>query len=416
MIRTGPIVLVTLLIATAAAATPVSLTTISGSTRDGLLVGLANGKVTVDVEGVGEIEKPLGEVVGLTFRVPTTTPPGGAASPAAEEDDAAVTISLADGDRLVGLLVDGSEDTVTLKSAILGRVTVSLDAIETIRFRKAGEVARRSRPHANRDSLTYRAGDTLTGWVASFGKGEVRVDCVVADDYRVTFGEIAAIHLHQDAPESPTGLLARLTLTDGSLITARALKLAEGRLSFRPVLAGTAGDDASWSLPIESVSHVTVRGGAYVHLSDIPDWSAVVVPFFPPADPMLDPSEWLAPHRDRAFGGTPLTLGKRTFMKGVGVVSGTIIRVELKGGYRAFRAVVGVDRIAGPRGSVTFEVILDGKSRWKSPVLRAGSPPLMVPAQNLRGAKVLELRVGYGEESGADVQDLADWAEAILIK
>jgi NPCBM/NEW2 domain len=416
MRRTALLALIPLLLATIATAAPVSLTTISGPARTGELAGLAEGKIKVDLDGGSSIETPLDEVVGLTFRPPTTTPAGeDALPPGKEEEDTAVVIRLAGGDRLVGILVDGSEDNVKIRSRLLGEVTVPLDAVRSILFTKAGETATRSRPHEAKDSLTNRHGDYMSCWVASFTKTAVHVDCVVKDDYRITYAEVAAIHFHQDEPEAPEGLVVRLTLTDGSRITARAPTLAKGRLSIRPVIA-TAEDAPAWTLPIEAVSHLTVLGGAYVHLSDLTDWTAVVVPFFPPADPMLNPSEWLAPERDLAFGGTRLTLRKQMFHKGVGAVSGTTIKVNLKGAYRSFKATVGVDRIAGPRGSVTFEVLVDGKERWKSPVLRGDSAPLSIPSVNLKGAKVLELRVGYGDESGADVQDLADWAEAILIK
>jgi alpha-galactosidase len=110
---------------------------------------------------------------------------------------------------------------------------------------------------------------------------------------------------------------------------------------------------------------------------------------------------------------TPITLGGATFQHGLGVTANSELWIDLRGAARQFQAVVGIDdaRKTG-RGSVTFEVWVDGKRRYDSGVLRAGDAPRPV-AVNLAGARRMILFVGDGGDGGAD--DVADWGGATLV-
>jgi hypothetical protein len=394
-----------------ASALPVRLTTVERSDLEADLQGIVGDRLSVRTGGETRAI-PLAEVVGLTLAAALTPDDAGGEK---GEEDRLVAVELGGDDVLVGILLDGNRDVLRIRSRLLGPVELPLDAVRTIRFLAAGDRARLSRPPAEKDGITYRHGDTLSGWIDGFGKDALRIDCVIRDGYRVPYDRVAAVHLEAEAPAPPEDLVVRLSLADGGRLTARAPRLEGEELRVRPILEGLKAS-TTWRVPIAALRHLTVRNGAFAHLSDTTAWKVDVVPFFPPADPALDPSEWLAPKRDRSFLGTPLRLGGRTIHRGVGVVSGTTVRVDLGKAYRWFRATVGVDDAAGPQGSVTFEVLVDGKTKWRSPLIRHGAKPVAVPRVDLKGASVLELRVGYGDDAGADVQDFADWGEAILIR
>jgi len=118
---------------------------------------------------------------------------------------------------------------------------------------------------------------------------------------------------------------------------------------------------------------------------------------------------WGSPQIDQSVSGGPLSIGGRKFAHGVGTHAVGEFALDLHGTARRFRAWVGVDDAAQPPGSVTFQVLGDGKVLWESGVMRAGAPAQEVNV-DLHGVQRLMLRVGdAGDGNG---MDHADWAEA----
>jgi hypothetical protein len=102
------------------------------------------------------------------------------------------------------------------------------------------------------------------------------------------------------------------------------------------------------------------------------------------------------------------------FPKGLGVHSKSSVTYRLDGKFRRFRAVIGIDDDAAGAGSAEFEVLLDGKSIYRSGVLTGTSPAAAIERLDVSGARLMTLRVDYA--TLADIQDHADWCEAVLIK
>jgi hypothetical protein len=80
---------------------------------------------------------------------------------------------------------------------------------------------------------------------------------------------------------------------------------------------------------------------------------------------------------------------------------------------KRFQATVGVDDRAGPLGSVTFSVIVDGEERFVSPPMSVRDTPKAIDV-DVSGAKTLVLRTDFGERG--EVRDHADWVEARLVR
>ncbi|MFJ9379540.1 beta-galactosidase [Streptomyces sp. NPDC101455] len=123
---------------------------------------------------------------------------------------------------------------------------------------------------------------------------------------------------------------------------------------------------------------------------------------------------WGPVEKDRSNGesapgdGQPLTIGTTRYAKGLGVHAQSQVRVYLGGGCTRFTATVGVDDEVGAGGSVSFQVIADGRSLVTTPV-RYGSDDGTAIDVDVSGARWLDLLVDGG---GGISSDHADWAGA----
>jgi alpha-galactosidase len=121
---------------------------------------------------------------------------------------------------------------------------------------------------------------------------------------------------------------------------------------------------------------------------------------------------WGKPHVDKSVDGHAISIGGKTFERGIGTHAESVFRIDLKKSAEKFSASAGVDDDAPQKvGSVEFQVFGDGKLLWKSGVLKSGDAPKLVEL-DVKGVGTLMLMVtdaGDGNNS-----DHADWADAQL--
>jgi alpha-galactosidase len=118
---------------------------------------------------------------------------------------------------------------------------------------------------------------------------------------------------------------------------------------------------------------------------------------------------WGEPRANKSVDEHPLFIDGKRFEHGFGTHAVSTFRIALSGKGDRFTATVGVDDEVGPRGSVVFKVVGDGKTLWESGVLRGGDPAKEVSV-DLHGINKLLLSVG---DAGDDINyDHADWADA----
>lgn len=113
-----------------------------------------------------------------------------------------------------------------------------------------------------------------------------------------------------------------------------------------------------------------------------------------------------------ANDGTRMRLDNKNYLKGVGVAGDSELVYSLDGNYSKFFTDIGVDEVAGPRGSVTFQIWLDGTKVYDSGLM-TGETPRKGLTLNVSGAKSLKLittDAGDGERG-----DHANWAGARLL-
>ena len=123
---------------------------------------------------------------------------------------------------------------------------------------------------------------------------------------------------------------------------------------------------------------------------------------------------WGKPQADKNVRGTgPISIGGRRFDHGFGTHAPGALHIDLKGSCARFTAFVGVDDdVKGnPAASVTFEVIGDGRSLFRSGVMKAAQPAREV-ALDVRGIRTLSLVVGAAGDGISF--DNADWADAMF--
>jgi alpha-galactosidase len=116
---------------------------------------------------------------------------------------------------------------------------------------------------------------------------------------------------------------------------------------------------------------------------------------------------------DQSVTGKPLAIGGQTFAHGVGTHARSVFYAQLNGGTSHFSAKVGVDDSQqGQPASVEFRVVGDGKTLFRSGVMKPGDAAKTVDV-DLHGVKTLLLFV---DPAGNGINnDHANWADAQFV-
>jgi alpha-galactosidase len=122
---------------------------------------------------------------------------------------------------------------------------------------------------------------------------------------------------------------------------------------------------------------------------------------------------WGKPQADKSVTEKPISIGGKAFRQGLGTHADSIARIALKGGAEKFTAYVGVDdATTSDQASIIFKVVGDGKTLFKTAVMKKGQPAQPVDL-DVRGMKLLLL---IADSAGDGVAyDHADWADARLV-
>jgi len=143
--------------------------------------------------------------------------------------------------------------------------------------------------------------------------------------------------------------------------------------------------------------------GEETRLEDLPDLNLIEIGYGRPT-------------KDKAVSDQPLQMGGEKFEHGLGVHAPCTAMLLLDGKTEKFHAVVGVSDLKGEPGSVEFIVTGDGKTLFRSGVMKgginaAGDKPKAIDL-NLSGVKRLKLEVTEGGDN--NYSDHANWADAIF--
>ena len=114
-----------------------------------------------------------------------------------------------------------------------------------------------------------------------------------------------------------------------------------------------------------------------------------------------------------AVPDAPISIGGTRYPHGLGVTANAELWLDLGGKAKRFVANAGIDDMRRTdRGSVTFEVWVDGAKRFDSGVVRAGQPATPISV-DLTGGRQMILFVSDGGDGTAG--DIADWGGAAIV-
>jgi len=251
------------------------------------------------------------------------------------------------------------------------------------------------------DAIVLTNGDTLAGELAGLSGQRMEL-AAPSGKSAVDLAAVRAVIFNPSLTNSEPwkGEGALICLVDGSRFRVRDLKFgALDRLTMRTAFG------RELDLPLAAVESVRFLGGCAVYLSDLSPEDYRFQPFLDLKWPLRS---------DQNVCGGRLTLRGIEYAKGLGVHSKSTVTYRLDGKFRHFQATIGVDDDAQGKGSVVFEILLDGKPAYKSGVLTGSSPAVAIERLNVSGAKQLTLRVDYA--TLGDIEDHADWCDAVLLK
>jgi hypothetical protein len=110
--------------------------------------------------------------------------------------------------------------------------------------------------------------------------------------------------------------------------------------------------------------------------------------------------------------GLPLTIGKTPYENGLGAHATSFMEFPLDGRFEAFEVTVGVDGSTEGRGSVVFQIFVDGKERANSGLMTGLSKAKLLRVDQLGQARRMILSVQDGGDGNRN--DLADWVDGKL--
>lgn len=394
---------------------------VGGLVVEGRVRELEPGALVVETGGGGRappVRVALEDLVEIRY---------GAARTAAEEAEAVSvaprTILFENGDRVEGDLVRIELDRLLLATPRLGALSVPLPRLRGVlherqgvpeAVRAAARAAVEGDAAAPEDVLFLASGDRLAGAIGTLAGGRVEMEHlalqkrVVVDLHDVIALRFARVS--GPAPETgrgEPGVIARLEMRDGSRLSGPLVGASSEKLRIAWLAgAGERGAPPPLAVPVREIESVSFRGGRLAWLSDLE-------PGAREETPLLGARFSLA--RDRTTTGRTLSIAGRSFRRGLATRSRSRYTWALPGAFEAFESYIGIDDEAGAsgQGRAVFRVLVDGAEKYDSGPVRGGEEARYVRVA-LAGAKELTLCVDEGEE--LDLADLADWAEAHLVR
>lgn len=198
-----------------------------------------------------------------------------------------------------------------------------------------------------------------------------------------------------------------------------AINLAAGQMADLKVEfyqnAGTAEAKLYW-IPPGQVQAVVIPQAQLFSTPVAPNSSPAPI-YLSTLPPTFQQNGWGPFERDRSngeqgpFDGGVISIGGVKFSRGLGVHAVSELHYNLAGKYQNFISEIGIDDEVGNRGSVVFQVWLDGVKAFESPTMH-GADPASTVSLNVAGKNELKLIVLDGGDGNG--YDHSDWADAHL--
>lgn len=363
------------------------LTLLSGESRPTKAIGITAGKLTG--EGISE-PLSLDEVRQIRF------------APSASEAKPAVVLHLLGGGKVFAKSVTVASDQCQVETSLAGKLTIPLDQVRGMRLEPAAPNVvfdkTLAAPSADQDRLFIKFEDkvdSVAGIFKSLGDKEFQFELggeMKSLPREKLFGVVVAQGSAEDDPTK-----AAITLRDGSLIAGEIDSLTAGKLVAK--LPGGSPVE----IPQEAIASLALRSSRLEFLSDLK----------PVAEEQRSIAFLDVPwQKDRSVQGRTLTLGQRTFEKGIGCHAECRLTFAADGKWDVLAAVIGIDAETMGKGDCIFIVLADGESVFSRRVKGTDAPQEI--QVEIPRAKRVTLLVEAG--AGLDLGDHADWCDVRFIK
>jgi len=397
-----------LLVLCLAAGPSVEVATLKGESHVGAIEKLSGDEIVLKTP-TGNLTLAASEL--LSVRVPAT-----GAVPANVE--ATVEVRLVDGTRLrvTSFVTDAASTTV--EHPQLGSLKLPLSVVQSVRFAVADAKVDAAWNQLldktpKKDQVAVRKGDVLDhldGVIGSLDGASLKFqldgDAIPVKRERI-FGLIYA-----KRENLATKALSAVDLVSGDRLAARSVSFEQETWKVK-LASGT-----EVSVPQTQVATIDFSLGKIAYLSNLEPRD---VQYTPQYDFMFEY------RRDRMVHGGPLSVGNKTYAKGLGIHSRTLLKYRIGGDYRRFQAIMGIDDTLRVGGDVEVVIKGDGRTLFKGPVSihERGEPgstnaterKLMQPVKldlDVTGVVELEIFVDFGEQN--EVGDCLDLADAKVVK
>jgi hypothetical protein len=315
-------------------------------------------------------------------------------------------VMLADGGFVAAEVIEADKETLSVDSDLFGLVKLPLESLAGIVFQSPSDRQARdalldqvAKAAGRTDQTILANGDQLTGRIDAIKGGTLKLQADVGPaSVEISRVKVLIFNPALRQRNAVQGLLAIVGFRDASRLIARRLEVDRQSVSLD--LAG--GMKLQSNRPQDLVL-LEPRAGRVDYLSDLKPSGYRQIPF-------LDlPWPFQADHN---VTGGMLRAGGKPYLKGLGMHSAARLTYLLEKPYRRFQAELAIDDATGGQGSVRFRVLLDGREKLATGIVRGRMPPLPVSI-DLAGVKRLDLIVDYADR--ADEMDHADWLAARLI-
>ena len=317
-------------------------------------------------------------------------------------DKPAVVVELRGGGRVSGKSVTISDDKCRVEWSIGERLALPLEVVRALRFEPeaaAGEFDKAlAAPAADADRIFFKVdgkSDSISGLIVGLTAEQLTFQ-LEGQQRMLPRAQLLGIVVAQpQASDEATRCLVQLR--DGSRLGGDLTAITGDKATL--TLPGGGSVEFPWS----AVTSVAVRSSLVAFLSDLKPLEVEESTL------VTLPRPW---QRDKSVTGKPLTLGTRTFDKGIGVHTRSSLTFAADRKYDVLAAVIGIDAQAGGKGDCVFTVLGDGQSIFAQR-LKGNDPPQNLSLDISRFEQVT-LLVEPGE--GLDLADHADWCDVRMIK
>jgi hypothetical protein len=371
---------------------------IDGRDVVGRVASLGDSKITIATKAGKKEVVPFDRLVKVARETPAAIASG----------ESTQAVLLEDGDRLMRASIGATTDaSIEIRSELLGKIEVPLDSVLGLVLSTTGQsgglesIVDRILVEPRATEVVWLSnGDRVEGSFLEMNERNIKLQ-VDQKTLDVDRSGAVAVGFDPKLLNYPRPKIAFLeaTLADGTRLGLASARLIDGNIQ------ATTRFGRAVRFPLTELARLHARSPSVVYLSerklaDEPRYQSYIGP--------------TRPFRvDRAVDGQPIRLGGETYDRGIGTQSRTLLAYRIEPGDRRFQALVGVDERAGPLGSVVFRVFVDRQERFKSPPLTERDPPKTLDI-DLTGGKILILVTEFGDRG--NVRDLADWAEARIIR